>query len=75
MRKKRYPETQIVKILKEATAANRTVREVCRRAGISEATCYKWRSKYDGMEASDIQRLKDLEAENRRLKQMYAWFV
>jgi putative transposase len=72
MRKKRYSETQIVKILKEAAAAHQTVEQVCRRAGISQATYYKWRSKYGGMEASDIQRLKELEAENRRLKQMYA---
>jgi putative transposase len=48
------------------------VKDVCRELGISSATFYQWRSKYGGMEASDIKRLKELEEENRRLKQMYA---
>ena len=46
----------------------RVVNEVCREYGLSNATCYKWKSKYGGMEASDIRRLKELEEENRRLK-------
>lgn len=50
----------------------RLVKEVCREYGVSEATYYNWKSKYGGMEASDIKRLKELEDENRRLKQMYA---
>lgn len=50
----------------------RLVKEVCREYGISEATYYNWKSKYGGMQASDIKRLKELEDENRRLKQMYA---
>ena len=50
----------------------RTVKAVCREYGIAEATYYRWKSKYGGMEASDIKRLKELEEENRRLKQMYA---
>ena len=49
-----------------------TVKEICRDLGISVATFYQWRSKYSGMEASDLKRLKELEEENRRLKQMYA---
>ena len=48
------------------------VKEVCREHGISDATCYTWKSKFGGMEASDIRRLKEFEDENRRLKQMYA---
>jgi putative transposase len=71
MKKSRYTETQIIKILKEVEAG-RLVKEVCREHGIADATYYNWKSKYGGMEASDIKRLKDLEDENRRLKQMYA---
>lgn len=52
--------------------AGRTVKDVSREHGISEATYYNWKSKYGGIEAADIRRLKDLEDENRRLKQMYA---
>ena len=71
MKKSRFTETQIVKILKEVESG-RLVKEVCRVYGISEATYYNWKSKYGGMQASDIKRLKELEDENRRLKQMYA---
>ena len=52
--------------------AGRLVKEVCREYGISDATYYNWKSKYGGMEASDVARLKELEHENTRLKQMYA---
>ena len=48
------------------------VKDICRELGVSVATFYQWRSKYGGMEASDLKRIKDLEDENRRLKQMYA---
>ena len=71
MKKSRFTETQIVKILK-AVESGRLVKEVCREHGISDATYYNWKTKYGGMEASDVKRLKDLEEENRRLKQMYA---
>lgn len=71
MKKSRYTETQIVKILKEVEAG-RKVNEVCREYGISDATYCNWKSKYGGMEASDVKRLKELEDENRRLKQMFA---
>lgn len=68
---KRLTENQIVAILKEAEAGMR-VPELCRTYGIGQSTFYKWRSKYGGMEISDVRRLKELEEENRRLKQMYA---
>ena len=71
MKKSRYTESQIVKILKEVEAG-RLVKEICREYGVSEATYYNWKAKYGGMEASDIKRLKELEEENRRLKTMFA---
>ena len=70
MRKSRFTEAQIVKILKEVEGG-RLVKEVCREYGVSEATYYNWKSKYGGMEASDIRRLKDVEEENRCLKQVH----
>tara|TARA_Y100001960_G_scaffold204013_1_gene213088 strand:- start:865 stop:1260 length:396 start_codon:yes stop_codon:yes gene_type:complete len=71
MKKSRFTETQIIKVLKEVEGG-RQVKEVCREVGISDATYYTWKSKYGGMSASDLKRLKELEEENRRLKQMYA---
>ena len=71
MRKSRFKESEIVGILKEVEGG-RNVKDVCREHGISEQTYYNWKSKYGGMEASDIRRLKDLEEENRKLKQMFA---
>lgn len=68
---KRLTESQIVGILKEAEAGT-PVPELCRTHGVGQSTFYKWRSKYGGMEASDVRRMKELEDENRRLKQMYA---
>ena len=68
---KRMTETQIVSILKEAEAGIPS-KELCRKYGVASSTFYKWKSKYGGMEASDVKRLKELEEENRRLKQMYA---
>ena len=71
MKKSRFTEAQIIKVLKEVEGG-RQVKEVCREYEISEATYYNWKSKYGGMEASDLKKLKALEDENRRLKQMYA---
>lgn len=71
MKKSRFTETQIVSILKEVESGLK-VDQVCRSHGTSSATCYNWKSKYGGMEASDVKRLKALEEENNRLKKMYA---
>lgn len=71
MKRSRFTETQIVVILKKADSGI-SVQELCRKHGISNATYYKWKSKYGGLEASDLRRLKELEAENSRLKRMYA---
>jgi putative transposase len=71
MRKSKFSEQKIIAILK-AVEAGRTVREVCREHEISEPTYYQWKTKFGGMEATDIQRLRELETENRQLKQMYA---
>ena len=71
MKKSRFTETQIVSILKQADAGV-PVKDLCRQAGISTATYYQWKSKYGGMDASDLKRVKELEAENARLKRMYA---
>ena len=71
MKKTRFTETQIVSILKSADAGMK-VKDLCREHGISEATYYNWKSKYGGMEASDVKRMKELEVENAKLKRMYA---
>jgi len=71
MKASRFSETQIISILKE-TEAGMLVKDVCRKHGISDATYYKWKSKYGGMAASDLKRMKEMEAELSRLKRMYA---
>lgn len=71
MKRARFTETQIVAILKEADSGV-PVKEVCRKHEISDATYYNWKSKYGGMEASDLKRMKELERELGQLKRMYA---
>ena len=71
MKKSRFTDSQILAILKQAESGV-SVPELCRQHGMSSAAFYKWRSKYGGMDASMISRLKELEQENNRLKRMYA---
>ena len=71
MKKSRFTDSQIMAILKQSSAGV-PIPELCREHGISSATFYKWRSKYGGMDTALMTRLKELEAENRQLKKMYA---
>ena len=71
MKASRFSDSQIIAILRQAEIGS-PVPELCREHGISSATFYKWRSKFGGMDASLMGRLKELEDENRRLKKMYA---
>jgi putative transposase len=71
MKRSRFTETQIISILKEADAGVK-VKDICRRHGISDATYYNWKSKYGGMSASDLKRMKEMERELGQYKRMYA---
>ena len=71
MKQTKFSETQIVNILKEAEAGI-PVTELSRKHGFSQSAFYKWKAKYSGMDTSALRRMKELEEENRRLKQMYA---
>jgi putative transposase len=71
MKRARFSEEQIIGVLKEAEAGAK-VSELCRQHGISDATFYTWRSKYGGLEISEMRRLRQLEEENRRLKSIVA---
>ena len=71
MKKSRFTETQIIGILKESDSGV-PIKEICRTHGISDATYYNWKSKYGGMSASDLKRLKEMEREISQLKRMYA---
>ena len=71
MVRKKYTEEQIIAVLKEGEAGAK-ISDLCRKYGMSDATYYNWKAKYAGMTASDLKRLKSLEEENRRLKQIVA---
>lgn len=71
MKKSRFSEEQIIGFLKQADAGM-PIKELCRKGGFSEATFYKWRAKFGGMDVSDAKRLKALEGENSRLKKLLA---
>ncbi len=71
MKRSRFTETQIISILKEADAGVK-VKDICRRHGFSDATYYNWKSKYGGMQASDLRRMKEMERDLGQYKRMYA---
>mgnify|MGYP001433906092 FL=1 len=71
MKRNRFTESQIVAVLKEGEAGM-PVAELCRKHGVSNATYYQWKSKYAGVQVSELTRLRELEAENAKLKRMYA---
>jgi putative transposase len=71
MKKKRFTETKIVSILHQQEAG-KSVKDIAREHGISEATFYNWKAKYGGMEVSDMKKMKELEEENSRLKRIVA---
>lgn len=71
MKKSRYSEEQIIGFLKEAEAGM-PIKDLCRKGGFSDATFYKWRARFGGMEATDAKRLKELESENSKLKKLLA---
>lgn len=71
MKKQKFTENQIVNAIKEHDAGKSAL-DICRELGVHKATFYAWRQKYSGMDSQELKRLKELEDENRRLKQMYA---
>jgi putative transposase len=72
MKQKQFTDEQIVAILQEAAKGEKPIIDVCREKGISEATFYAWRKKFGGLQTRDVQRLKELEKENARLKRLLA---
>ncbi len=71
MKKSRFSETQIIKILKEQESG-KAVNDICRDHGISQGTFYNWKSKYGGMEANQLKKMKEMESELAQFKRMYA---
>ena len=71
MKKSRFTESQIVSILKEADGGVQ-IKDICRKHGISDTTYYNWKSKYGGMDSSDLKRMKEMERELSQFKRMYA---
>ena len=72
MKKQRFSEEQIVRMLRQAETANQTVAEVCKEHGVSEQTWYRWKKRFGQMEVPDVRRLRELEKENSRLKRIVA---
>lgn len=72
MKKKRFTAEQIVRMLRQAQAADQTVSQVCKEYGVSEQTWYRWKSKYGQMDVAEVRRLRELEKENARLKRIVA---
>ena len=72
MKRRRWKQEQIIEVLKAAESPGITVQEVCRIYGVGQSCFYRWRQKYEGLDASEARRLKELEDENRRLKQLLA---
>jgi putative transposase len=71
VKKSRFSEEKIISIIREADAGVKVI-DLCRKHGMSDASFYKWKAKYGGLDVSQLRRLKDLESENSRLKRMYA---
>lgn len=71
MKRSKFSESQILKAIRE-NEKGRSVHDLCRELGVNNGTFYNWRKKYAGMDLSQVKRLKELETENKRLKQMYA---
>lgn len=72
MKKKRFTEEQIIRVLKEEEEGSTTIRDICRKHNITEQTFYRWRNKYGGMDIAEARRLKELERENGQLKKLVA---
>jgi putative transposase len=71
VKKSRFTEEKIISIIREADAGVKVI-DLCRKHGMSDASFYKWKARYAGLDVSQLRRLKDLESENSRLKRMYA---